>query len=200
MRNLFHSVWRLVTLAVGLAACHRPCPERKRNYLAPVDSAFTAYFAAYGNGSYWVYEDSLTARRDTLFLVDYARNYSDFGEGGCEYGEGIYYRLVSDTTDERAGIRVRANGYGNDTGASVGAATGGSYGSFQIRDGRFVVSLPGLSVREELTVKGTVYRQVVRLESSSLRPGIVFYWARQVGLVRREGGGSVYNLITYHHQ
>mgnify|MGYP006283240957 len=183
-------------LTIILSGCFK-CPEDKRYYPEPISDVFIQYFASYKDGSYWVYEDSISGRVDTFLLTDYGRSTGPSAPYGCDYQEAIGYKMINGD-----GIELRARLIKKDT--AIRGSIYVKYSEDLIDVLRFIFAnnnfyerynRHNLIPKRNHLLNDSIYSEVIEVRSN--HDDIILYFKPNVGLIQYKQIGPYHKSLNY---
>lgn len=169
----------------------------KKEDIHEIDPEFKNYFGSYKDGSWWLFEDTISFEKDSLFILDYAEKRESSGPGSNEFYKIIEYKLQNKDNISRAFLGVE-----ND---------GSSCFGYQIDNltTTYFAGFPGICKNDNINgpdcyscgfqkigayeMNDYSFDNVLKIWSQS----DTFYYAKNIGLIQYIGSGANYQLIDY---
>jgi len=210
MKNsrFIYSAVAVLVVGILLSTCKNP------DVYVSIDQE-TKDYCLFGQGSYWIYQDSATFKNDSIIIenpIDYEQR--SFGGGdNCYTGETYSTRILFYSQDSTYNFIISLTSRVDDylpEGISVlcndlkwGHATALYYHSGKVMesfpDGRKSLNL--LEKKDNYSINGVAYSNVKIFEHNYLEEKRLYYWAKNIGLIRteihKEDSIIVKNLIRY---
>jgi hypothetical protein len=173
----------------------------KENYFE-LDEEFKSYFGSYKDGSWWVYEDTLSNLKDSVYITDYNKKSESYSKNSDDYYEFVDYKLQS-------GGRI--NWIFLHKNSSTGELTENlsCYSTQKVnQETNYFAEIPfickengsyvtndesGFVIIENYYLQTLSYNDVIKIWNQS----DTFYFAKDIGLIQYKLGNNNYALIDY---
>ena len=180
----------IVILTLLLLSCEKEETHR-------IDPEFKSYFASYKDGSWWLLEDSMNLKLDSLYILDYIEKRESSGPKSKEYYEIIEYKLYSNEKISRAYCGVENSGATCFGLKNVDLSTP-YFSSFPGICKSNIVENPncfgcGFEIINNYHVNSFVFSDVIKIWNQA----DTFFYAKDVGLIQYSNEIFNYCIVDY---
>lgn len=157
------------------------CKKEKPTYYMPQE--FKDY-VMFPEGSYWIYEDSITGNIDSIFLLESNTLIFNFDKNGLKYEKLIQSFFSSQMID----IQLKGESYLWVSDAKFYEYQG---------PGKFLLYGQGITY-DSLNIMNQIYYNVYMPKSENNWIDAEFYWVKHVGLIKKKYNNKNWILKSYY--
>jgi hypothetical protein len=174
-------LWIILLLSILLSAC--PYKPKETLFLTNQE---TKDYCLFGEGSYWIYQDSATLKIDSMVINNPIIHSWDIGEwsnGDLEKREIFYTPISYYSTDSMKDVKVKLK---------VGVLSSTHLIYFSGTIGHDLLLTTFREQRDSLSINGITYRNIKIFEHRTLfyheGKAVIdnYCWAKHIGIIRME--------------